>query len=78
MNQVVRIELDVTPQIAAMLQDQRRKRAIEQWLELCLGQGSPDPLEVVLEQTRQNARASGLTDADIDQELASFKADRLA
>jgi hypothetical protein len=77
MTRIVRIEIPVDEAAAAALQDAGRRarvgRLVSQIARLYEG---PDPLAAVLEKTAQVAQASGLTDEDIDAELAAYNAER--
>ena len=77
MNKVVRVELTVDETAAEALQDADRRaqmgRLVSQVARLYQG---PDPLEAVLERTSRAAQDSGLTDAEIDAELAAYNAER--
>jgi hypothetical protein len=77
MNKVVRVEIPVDEAAAEALQDADRRarvgRLVSQVARLYQG---PDPLEAVLERTSRAAQAAGLTDAEIDAELAAYNAER--
>ena len=77
MNEVVKIEISVEPETARALGDARRKLAVEKLVDrlVRLPPGN-DPLVGVLEATRQAAHDAGLTDDDIECELAAFRAER--
>ena len=80
-NEVVKIELPVRPETARALADVRRARAVGRLVDRLVsrlarsGQGD-DPLAAVLEATRRSAQEAGLTDEDIDAELAAYRAER--
>jgi hypothetical protein len=76
MTKIVRIEIPVDEAAAKTLEDADRRarigRLVSQIARLYEG---PDPLAVVLERTAKIAQASGLTDAEIDAELAAYNAE---
>lgn len=77
MTKIVRVEILVDEAAAEALQDDERRarvgRLVSQVARLYRG---PDPLEAVLERTLHAAQAAGLTDAEIDAELAAYNAER--
>jgi hypothetical protein len=77
MTRIVRIELPVDEDAAAVLRDPDRRarvgRLVSQIARLYDG---PDPLATLLERTSRAAQASGLTDEQIDAELATYNAER--
>ena len=76
MNQVVRVEIEVDPATAAALVDDRRRKAVGRLIERMVRPAGGDPLARVLEATRAAAREGGLTDAEIDAELAAYNSER--
>lgn len=77
MNEAVKIELQAAPETARALRDPRRRQAVE-WLvdRMVRPTEEYDPLAAELTATRKAAREAGLTDADIDAEIAAHKAER--
>ena len=77
MNEVVDVEIPVTPETAAALSDPRRAAAIGRMVDRIVhpAEGG-DGLIAAFEATRAAARASGLTDDEIDAELAAHRAER--
>jgi hypothetical protein len=77
MNRTVTIEINVDEAAADALQDDDRRarigRLVSQVARLYQG---PDPLAAVLERTSRAAQAAGLTDQEIDAELAAYNAER--
>lgn len=77
MTKLVRIEIPVDEAAAATLRGARRRarigRLVSQIARLYQG---PDTLASVLDRTSAAAGASGLTDAEIDAELAAYNAER--
>ena len=77
MDEVVKVEIPVEPETARALGDSRRIQAIGRLVDRMVRPGSgDDPLVAVLEATRRAAREVGLTDKDIDAELAAYRAER--
>ncbi|HEY3845535.1 MAG TPA: hypothetical protein VGL95_00315 [Acetobacteraceae bacterium] len=75
----VMIEIPVDEETAAALADPHRRRAVGELVKLMVRPtAGNDPLATLLETTRRAAAAAGLTDQDIDDELAAWKAERAA
>ena len=76
MNEVVKIEIPIDAAAAPALQDAVSRARIGQLVSKIawLYQGK-DPLAAVFERTSQAAAKAGLTDSDIDAELAAYKAE---
>ena len=73
----VQIELDEAT--ANALADPRRLAAVTELIKLAVRPtGQDDPLITLFEQTARDAVAMGMTDADIEVELADWKAERAA
>ena len=73
----VMVQIPVDEETAAALADPRRREAVGELIKLVVRPGAGnDPLLALLETTRREATAAGLTDRDIDEELAAWKADR--
>jgi hypothetical protein len=77
MTKIVRIEIPVDEAAAKALQDAGRLAQVGRLVSriALLYEGS-DPLAAVLERTSQAAQAGGLTDAEIDAELAVYNTER--
>jgi len=77
MNEVVTIEIEVERETAEALRDPRRRQAVGRLVDRMVrpAKGS-DPLARVLMETRRAARKAGLSDADIDAEIAAYRAER--
>ena len=77
MSKTVTIEINVDEAAADALKDADRLarigRLVSQVARLYQG---PDPLAAVLERTSVAARTAGLTDQEIDAELAAYNAER--
>jgi hypothetical protein len=75
----VMIEIPVDEETAAALADPHRRQAVGELVKLMVRPtAGNDPLATLLETTRRAAAAAGLTDQDIDDELAAWKAERAA
>ena len=75
----VTVELQLDEETAARLTDPRQLSAVAEMVKLAVRPtGKRDPLALLLEQTRKDAAAAGLTDEDIDAELLAWKAERAA
>lgn len=75
----VMVEIPVDEATAAALADPRRLAAVAQMLNLVVRPvDEEDPLISLFELTRKQAAEAGLTDEDIDAELAAWKAERSA
>jgi hypothetical protein len=79
MNEVSRIEIPVDQATAAALADVRRREAIGRLVErMVRPAGGDDPLASVLEATAAAAQDGGLSDEEIEAELAAYNAERRA
>jgi hypothetical protein len=77
MNDVVTIEIPVSPEAAAALADADRRVALGRYVSRMLhGAKARDLLAEAIAEAKADARAAGLTDADIDAELAAYNAER--
>ncbi len=74
----VLVTLPVTPEAAELLQDTERARRMGRLVSDMLRPSNPetDPLAALIAVVKADARASGLTDEDIDAELAAYNAER--
>jgi hypothetical protein len=72
------IGIPVTPEAAAMLRDPDRAKAVGRLVSDMVRPSSPeaDPLAALIADIKAEARADGLTDEDIDAELAAYNAER--
>jgi hypothetical protein len=77
MTKTVTVEIKVDEAVADALKDADRRarigRLVSQVARLYQG---PDPLAVVLERTSLPAQGAGLTDQEVDAELAAYSAER--
>ena len=78
MNQASKIEIPVEPATAAALSDTRRREAVGRLVDRLVHPGADDPLTALLERTAAEAREAGLTEAEIEAELAAYNAERRA
>ena len=76
MNQVSKIEIPVDAATAAALSDARRLQAGGRLVDRLVHPQADDPLIALFEQTAADAQKAGLTEADIDAELAAYNAER--
>lgn len=83
MRQTVRVSLPVSPEAASVLNDEDRLREIGRLVSVLVIREKFDEEELlpgdfahVLAQTRADAAESGLTDAEVDAEIAKWKHQR--
>lgn len=78
MNDVVMVEIPVTRQAAEALGDLARRQRIGKLVSSMLRPESPgdDPLAAIFASIKSAARADGLTDDEIEAELAAYNAER--
>jgi hypothetical protein len=78
MSEYVSVTIPVTPGAARLLRDSDRARRVGKLVSDMLQPASPetDPLAALIAAVKVDARADGLTDADIDAELAAYNAER--
>ncbi len=74
----VLVTLPVTAEAAELLRDTERARRMGRLVSDMLRPSDPetDPLAALIAAVKAEARASGLTDEDIDAELAAYNAER--
>jgi len=74
----VRIEIEVTPEAASLLQDETRRRSVGRMVSELVGHKRFDrhPLRRLFAEIKNDARAGGLTDKAIDTELKRHRAER--
>jgi hypothetical protein len=70
----VTVSIEVSPEAAVLLRDPERRSAVGRLVSGMLrpGQGAPDPLAALIAEVKQDARAGGLTDAEIEAEFAAY------
>lgn len=85
MNEVVRISVPVSPEAAATLASETQLQEFGQFVSALVlrtpaldHDASRDGFTRILLDTRAKAAASGLTDDDVDAELAAWKRERAA
>jgi hypothetical protein len=79
MEDTVDVIIPVEPEAAAALADARNREAVGRLVSRVLRPRSgPRPLARAIAEMKAAARAAGLTDADIDAELAAYNAERRA
>lgn len=77
MPDTVDITIPVEPDAAAVLADARTRAAMGRLVSRVLRPRSgPSELAQAIADAKAEARAAGLTDADIDAELATYNAER--
>lgn len=76
MNQVSKIEIPVKEATAAALSDARRREAVGRLVDRLVRPGADDPLIALFERTAAEAQDAGLSEADIEAELAAYNAER--
>jgi len=77
MDNTVDVTIPVEPEAAAALADARNREAVGRLVSRVLRPRSgPSPLARAIAEMKADARAAGLTDADIDAELAAYNAER--
>jgi hypothetical protein len=77
MEKTVEVTIPVEPAAAAALADARNREAVGRLISRVLRPRSgPSPLSQAIAEMKADARAAGLTDADIDSELAAYNAER--
>ncbi len=78
MNQVFKVEIAVEKATADARKDTRRLEAVGRLIDRLVrpGRDAADPLIAIFRQTAAEAKAAGLTEAEIDAELALHKVER--
>jgi hypothetical protein len=77
MNDTVDVTIPVEPAAAEALADARNREAVGRLVSRVLRPRSgPNPLAEAIAEMKADARAAGLSDADIDAELAAYNAER--
>ncbi len=77
MDDTVDVTIPVEPEAAAALADARNRKAIGRLVSRVLRPRSgPSPLARAIAEMKADARTAGLTDAEIDAELAAYNAER--
>ncbi len=78
MDDIVMVPIPVTPEAAAALADEARRRKVGKLVSDILRPSSPadDPLAVLIAEIKAESRAGGLKDEEIEAELAAYNAER--
>lgn len=75
----VNVEIPISPEVADLLSDAGRRELIGRMVSRVLRSWqSEDPLAAEIRAAKQEARLNGLTDLDIDAELAAYNAEHRA
>ena len=78
MTELSKIEIPVQEATAAALSDARRREAVGRLVDRLVRPGADDPLIALFERTAAEACEVGLTEAEIEAELAAYNAERRA
>jgi hypothetical protein len=77
MDNTVDVIIPVEPEVAAALADMRNREAVGRLISRVLKpHADPTPLARAIAELKAEVRAIGLTDAEIDAELADYNAER--
>ena len=76
MSERVQVEISVEPETAAILSDYHRRAAIGRLVDQLVRRGAEDPLMAAFAASAAEARASGLTEEDVERELAVYNSER--
>ena len=77
MDETVDVTIPVEPEAAAALADTRNREAVGRLVSRVLRpRAGPSPLAQAIAELKAEARAVGLSDADIDTEPVSYNAER--
>lgn len=78
MDDTVSVSIPVSREAAGLLGDAETARRVGRMVSNILRPPNPavDPLAILIAEVKADARASGLSDADIDAELAAYNAER--
>jgi hypothetical protein len=77
MDNTIDVTIPVAPEAAAALVDSRNREAMGRLISRVLRpHAGPSPLAHAIAELKAEARAAGLTDTDIDAELAAYNAER--
>ena len=70
------VTIPVEPEAAAALRDPRNRQAVGRLISRILHPRTADPLAQAIADLKSEVRAAGLTDQEIDAELAAYNAER--
>ena len=76
MNQLSTIEVPVQEETAAALADPRRLAAVGRLIDHLVRPDGDDPLIALLERTAAKAAEAGLTEDELNKELATYNGER--
>jgi len=76
MSRLVKVEIEVAPEAAAMLEDEARRRSVGRLVSRILREDTEAAWAEPIAAARKDARAAGLMDEAIDAELAAYNAER--
>ena len=77
MGKTVEVTIPVEPEVAAALADARNRQAVGRLVSRVLRpRAGPSPLAQAIAELKAEARAVGLSDAEIDAELVAYNAER--
>ena len=77
MGQLVNVTIPVDPETAAALANVRNREAVGRLISrVLLPHAGPNPLSRAIMEMKAEARGAGLSDAEIDAELAAYNAER--
>ncbi len=77
MDDLVMVEIPVSPEAAEALADEAKRARVGKLVSDLVrpADADTDPLAVLIRSIKAEARADGLTDEDIDAELAAYNAE---
>ena len=77
MDKTIDVTIPVEPEAATALADERNRAAVGRLVSRVLRPASgPTPLAEAIAEMKAAARSAGLSDAEIDAELAAYNAER--
>ena len=77
MDNMIEVTIPVEPEAAAALADTRNREAVGRLISRVFSSRSgPSPLAQAIAALKAEVRQAGLTDAEIDAELAAYNAER--
>lgn len=77
MDGLVDVVIPVNSEAAKALQDPAERAAIGRYVSLLIKDGGlPAAIAKAIAELKQEARANGLTDEDVDEELRAWRAER--
>jgi hypothetical protein len=78
MADTIMVPIPVSPEAATALADDARRQKVGKLVSAMLKPGAPadDPLAALIAELKAEARAGGLTDEEIDAEIAAYNAER--